>query len=130
MVPIPDKTLTVTPSGEGIHLSASSQAAKIDEDFDKSLLLTQVLVVSPSIKVLATPTYVEMPGGLTVTSVDSKINQPPSAPQTEAIFRIEYANVDTFEIPSRIVLDIKNTGLIDLSLNACQVSVADWARKK
>jgi len=71
-----------------------------------------------------------MPGGLTVTSVDSKINQPPSAPQTEAIFRIEYANVDTFEIPSRIVLDIKNTGLIDLSLNACQVSVADWARKK
>lgn len=130
MVPLPDKTLTVTKSGDGVHLSGTSKDLKFDEDYDKNMLLTQALVDSPAMKVLAIPTYVDTPDGLVISAIDSKINQPPSAPQTETIFRIEYAKVSSFQIPSRIVLDIKNTGVLEFSLNNCTVSVADWAKKQ
>lgn len=130
MVPLPDGTMAVTTSGEGVHVSGISKDTKFDEDFDKNMLLTQILVDSPNLKVLAMPTYVSSPDGLLVSSVRSLVNQPPSAPQVEAMLRIEYAKVDSFQIPSRIVLDIKNTGVIDFALNSCQVSVADWAKKQ
>jgi hypothetical protein len=130
MVPVPDRTVTLTESGEGVHLSAISKNTKFDEDFDKNMLLTQVLVDGSDIRVQAIPTYVRTTDGLVVSSVKSELNQPPSAPLTEAIFRIEYARVDSFQIPSRIVLDIKNTGVIDIGLSSCQVSVAEWAKKQ
>jgi len=130
MVPVPDGSVNVTTSGDGgVHLSGLSKETKFDEDFDKNMLLTQVHVDSPSIKVVAIPTYVSTPDGLVVSAVRSLVNQPPSAPQVEATFRIEYAKVDSYQIPSRIVLDIKNTGVIDFGLSACQVSVAEWAKK-
>jgi hypothetical protein len=129
MVPLPDSSITVTKSGEGVHLSGLARDTKFDEDFDKNMLLTQVLVDSPDLKVLAIPTYVTTPDGLIVSAVRSQINQPPSAPPMEATFHIEYAKVDSFQIPSRIILDIRNTGLIEFGLSACQVSVAEWAKK-
>ncbi|HWG20039.1 MAG TPA: hypothetical protein VG225_05865 [Terracidiphilus sp.] len=130
MVPIPDHSLTVTAAGEGIHISGTYNGGTIDEDFDKDTLLTQVLVVNPTLKVLAKPSYATTPDGLLISSVDSQISQPPSAPQTEAIFRIDYAKVDSFQIPSHIIFDIKNTGIVEIGLSACQVSVVDWAKKK
>jgi hypothetical protein len=130
MVPLRDSTVTVIKAGEGVHLSGASKDVKFDEDYDKNMLLTQVLVDGPSVRVLAIPTYVSSPDGLLVSSVKSVVNQPPSAPQVEATFRVEYAKVDSFQIPSRIVLDVKNTGVIDFALNACHVSVADWAKKQ
>jgi hypothetical protein len=128
MVPLPDNTVTVTKSGEGVHLSGASKEMKFDEDYDKNMLLTQVSVDRPDLKVLAIPTYASSPDGLLVTSVRSLVNQPPSAPQVEATFRTEYAKVDSFQIPSRIVLDVKNTGVIDFALSSCRVAVADWAK--
>jgi len=107
MVPLPDSTLTITPAGTGFHLSGSSQGMKIDEDFDQNMVLSQVLVMSPNIKVLARPTYTSTANGLIVSAVTSKMNQPPSAPEVEATFRIDYAKVDAFQIPSRVVFDVK-----------------------
>lgn len=129
MVPLPDSTLTITSTDTGFHLSGLSQGMKIDEDFDKNMVLSQVLVVSPNIKVLALPTYTSTGDGLVVSAVTSRINQPPSAPEVEATFRIDYARVDAFQIPSRIVFDIRNTGLIEIGLTNCQVQRADWAKK-
>jgi len=129
MVPLPDSTVNVTKSGEGVHLSSVAKESQFDEDFDKNMLLTQVLVVTANVKILATPTYASTPDGLLVSAVTSEVSQPPTAQPAEAIFRIEYAKVDTFQIPSRIVFDIKNTGVIAIGLSACQASVADWAKK-
>jgi hypothetical protein len=129
MVPVPDSTVIITKSGTGVHLGSTSNDSKFDEDFDKNMLLTQVLVVTANIKVLATPTYSSTPDGLIVSGVKSEVSQPPAAPPIEAIFRIDYARVDAFQIPSRIVFDIKNTGVIEIGFSACQVSLADWAKK-
>jgi hypothetical protein len=129
MVPLPDRTMTITPTGTGFRLSGLSQGMKIDEDFDKNMVLSQVLVVSPNIKVLVLPTYTSTADGLVVSAVTSRINQPPTAPEVEATFRIDYAKVDAFQIPSRVVFDVKNTGLIEIGLTNCQVQLADWAKK-
>ena len=130
MVPIPDSTLTLTNVGDGIHLSGTSNGTSFDEDFDKNMLLTKVRVVNPNMTVLATPTYSTTPDGLLVSAVASQISQPSTAPPAEAIFRIDYVKVEAFQIPSRVVFDIKNTGVIEIAFNSCRVSRADWATRK
>lgn len=129
MVPLPDRTVTVSRSAEGFHLSGTSTDMKIDEDFDKNMLLQQALVVTPNLKVLATPTYVSTPDGLLVSAITSRINQPPTAPDVEATIHVEYSKVESFQIPSHVVIDIKNVAAFDFAFTACQVSVADWAKK-
>jgi len=129
MVPLPDDTITVATAGTGVHLSGGSSGITIDEDFDVNMLLTQAIVVTPDLRVVATPTYATSPEGLLISAVASQVSQPPNAPQSEADFRVEYAKVDAFQIPSHVVFDIKNVGVIDVRFSACQVSVADWAKK-
>lgn len=129
MVPLPDSTVKVTTSGDGVHLSGATHDSTFDEDYDKNMLLTKVQVVSPTLKILATPAYITTADGLVVSLVKSQINQPPTAPETQAIFRIDYAKVDSFQIPSHVVFDIKNTGVIEIDFAGCKVTVADWARK-
>jgi len=129
MVLAPDSTVTVTAGDAGLHVSGLSQGMKIDEDFDKNMLLTQIFVLGPNIKVQALPTYTTTPDGLVISAVTSRINQPPTAAETEATFRIDYAKVDAFQIPSRIVFDIKNTGVIEVGLNNCKIHLAEWANK-
>jgi hypothetical protein len=130
MVPLPDSTVTVTSTGDGVHLSGIAMDAKIDEDFDKNMLLTKALVASPNMTVLATPTFTPTPDGLVVSSVLSLLHQPPDAPETAVTFRIEYTKVESYQIPSHVVFDIRNTGVIEMGFSACKVTVADWARKQ
>jgi hypothetical protein len=129
MVPLPDSTLSITKSGDGVHLSGTSKDTTFDEEYDKNMLLTKVMVAGPTLTVLARPTYSSTEDGLLLSSVTSLIHQPPTAPETEATFRIEYAKVDSYQIPSHIAVDIKNIGIIELSFSACKVAVADWAKK-
>ena len=130
MVPAPDNTVTVTKSGDGVHLNGTSSATTLDEDYDKDMLLTKVQVSSPALTVLAIPKYTSTEDGLLVSSVSSRIHQPPTAPEVEANFSIEYAKVDSYQIPSHIVVDIKNSGVIELDLKSCKVTVADWVKKR
>jgi hypothetical protein len=129
MVPFPDKSFEVTTMGDGIHLHGTSNNAPFDEDFDKNMLLTHVVVDTPEIRVVAVPTYVRTEDGLVVSSVASQVNQPASAPPTDVVFRVEYAAVDSFQIPSHIVYDIKNVGVIEVGFNTCQLSVGDSPQK-
>src|SRR5580700_6706619 len=129
MVHISKSWVTVTLMRAGVHLSGTSAGTSIDEDFDQNMLLTLVRVVSPEMRLLVIPRYVETADGLVISAVTYKSNKPPSAPLTEVTLRIKYAKVDSFQIPSNVVLDTKNVGVIEVRFNACQVSVADVAPK-
>jgi hypothetical protein len=129
MVPLPDTTVEVTTTETGFHLHGTTAAVTFDEDFDKNMLLTQALVDSTAMKVVAIPTYAKTDDGLLISAVASKINLPPSAPPTESVFRVEYTKVESFQLPSHVVVDIKNLGIIEVRFNACRVSLADWAQK-
>jgi hypothetical protein len=127
MVSIPKSWVTVTIVGAGVHLSGTSAGTSIDEDFDQNMLLTQFRMVSPEMRLVAVPSYVETADGLVISAVTYKMNRPPSAPQEEATVRIKYAKVDSFQIPSNVALDVKNIGVIEIGFNACEVSVSDVA---
>jgi len=129
MVPLPDSSVEVTAAGAGFHLRGLSSNTKFDEDFDNNMLLVQAVVDSPQTRVVAIPTYVRTDDGLVISSVTSRVNQPPSAPPAEATFRVDYGRVGSFQIPSHVLYDIKNVGVIEVSFNACQVSMADFAQK-
>jgi hypothetical protein len=129
MVPFPDKTVDVTTEGVRTHLHGASASVKFDEDYDENMLLTQVVVDAPEMKGVVVPSYVRTDDGLVVSAVASQVNQPPSAPPMEVTFRVEYAKVDSYQIPSRVVYDIKNVGVIEVGFSACQVSVTDSAQK-
>src|SRR5262249_42745666 len=128
MVPLPDNSVAVTMAGAGIHLHGTSNNMKIDEDFDNNMLLTQVVVDSPEMKVVAVPTYMRADDGLVVSAVTSQLNQPPSAPPMQITFHVEYEKVDSFQIPSRVVYDLKNVGIIEIGFNTCRVSLTDPAQ--
>lgn len=127
MVPFPDQSFEVTTTARGIHLHAAS--ASLDEDFDENMLLTQAVVDTSELKVVALPTFVRTDDGLVVSSVVSHVNQPPSAPPVEVTFRVEYTAVDSFQIPSRVVYDVKNVGVFEFGFSSCDVSVADSSQK-
>jgi hypothetical protein len=129
MVPLPDSSVEVTTAGDGVRLHATPGSANFDEDFDKDMLLTQAVVDSPQMKVVAIPTYVRTADGLVISAVSSRVNQPPSAAPMDVTFRVQHAKVDSFQIPSHVVYDIRNVGVIEIALNACQVSVADSEQK-
>lgn len=129
MVPLPDNSVEITTAGAGIHLHATPNNATFDEDFDKDMLLTQAVVVTPQLRVVAIPTYVRTEDGLVVSTVSSRVNQPPSAAPMDVTFRVEYAKAVSFQIPSHVVYDIKNVGVIEIAFNACEASVADSAQK-
>jgi hypothetical protein len=124
IVPLPSSKAIVTIMGTGVHIRATSEATSVDEDFDQNMLLMQVLVVSPEMRLLAKPSYVETSDGLVISSVTYTVNRPPSAPQEQTILRMEYAKVDSFQIPSKVIIDTRNIGVIEVGFNACQVSVA------
>jgi hypothetical protein len=130
MVPIPASTTSITSSGGGVHLREKSDDTQIDEDFDKNMLLTQVLVESPAMRIQAVPAFTSTTDGLVVSSVESQLHEPPSGPETDVSFQIEYAKVASFRIPSHVVLDIKSIGMIDLRLDDCAVSMAESATKQ
>jgi len=129
MVPLPDSTVTVTKSGDGVHMSSTPKDMTIDEDYDKNMLLTKAVVVTPALMVVAKPIYKTTEDGLLISSVTSEIHQPPTAPETQVTFSVEYAKVDSYQIPSHVVFDIKNTGVIEIGFSACKTTVADWAKK-
>lgn len=130
MVPLPDSSVEVTAAGDGVHLHGGTpNGAKFDEEFDKDMLLRQAVVDAPQIRVVAIPTYVRTEDGLVVSAVSSRVNQPPSAAPMDVTFRVEYTKVGSFEIPSHIIYDVKNVGVIEIAFNACQISVADSAQK-
>jgi hypothetical protein len=129
MVPLPDSTVTATRSGDGVHLSGTTKDRAFDEDYDKNMLLTKARVVSSALTVLAEPVYKSTEDGLLLSSVTSHVRQPPTAPETEVTFRIEYTKIDSYQIPSHVVFDIKNTGTIEIGFSACKTAIADWAKK-
>jgi hypothetical protein len=102
----------------------------VDEDFDQNLVLTQFSVESPALRVVAVPTFLSTPDGLVISSVVSKVNQPPTAPQLEVIFNVEYSTVDSLQIPSRVVNTIKNVGVFEIGLSGCQVFTTEVTSPK
>jgi hypothetical protein len=51
-------------------------------------------------------------------------------PTTEAAFHIGFAKEKTVQVPPRVVLEVRNTGVIEYRLHNCQVSLLEWPKRR
>jgi hypothetical protein len=124
MVPAPDATTTVTRAGEGLHLAGTTSSTKVDEDFDKNMLLTNAHVVLPTADVILHPTYTDTPDGRIISAIDSEYRQPPTAPPVHLIMGIEYQQVSGFRIPATLHINLVNSGKFSFTFDNCSVGKA------
>lgn len=122
MVSAPDKTVAVTPDGEGIHLHSLTANPSLEESFDKNLLLISAHVSSADMDLMAYPTYEDSPDGRIVTSVHSLVHQPPTAPATDVTISTAYSKVGSFQLPSTVSYEIMNVGTFVFTFSGCEVT--------
>lgn len=124
MVPIPDKTVAVTPSGDGVELHGLEPNRTLVEKYDKDMLLTEVHVVDANSDELDTPTFASTPDGLLLTKLHMIVKQPATAPPATMDITTGYTTVGTYQIPSSITFDAKNVGSFNFKLTACQTNTS------
>jgi hypothetical protein len=122
MVPIPDKTLAVTPDGDGVQLRGLLPNQTLIEKFDKNMLLTETHVTDASSDEIEHPAFTQTSDGLVISSIHSVVRQPPSAPPSEIDISTTYAKVGTFQLPAIINFSVKNVGTFLFSLSGCEVT--------
>ncbi|HEY4381341.1 MAG TPA: hypothetical protein VGN01_13405 [Acidobacteriaceae bacterium] len=122
MVPIPDKTVTLTTVADGMHLHAAYGTTTIDEDFDKNMLLKEAHVVTPEMDVLAMPVFTDTPDGRLLAEIHNEVRQPVSAPPAYANISVVYQQVGAYRLPETIRYDLKNVAQMDFKLSDCTVN--------
>jgi hypothetical protein len=108
MIPVPDKTVAVTPDGDGVEL--------------RGLTPNETHVANATIDELDHPVFADTPDGRIVTSIHSLSHQPPSAPAAELDIATSYAKVGKFQLPASVTFTLKNVGVFLFTLSACQAN--------
>jgi len=124
MVPVPDKTVAVTPDGDGIQVNGLVPNETLVEKFDKNMLLTETHVVDANTDEIDHPTFAQTPDGLVLSGIHTIARQPPSAPPSEIEIATTYARVGKFQLPATINFSVKNVGTFLFSLSGCEVTTA------
>jgi hypothetical protein len=117
--------VSFTRSGEGMPPGGAPNALKLTGDSYRNMALTKAFVEGTEIRVLAVQSYFNTSDEVVALSV----YLPPTIPETDATFHIEYAKVNTLQVPSQVVPEIENTGVIRYRLNHCQVSLLEWPKR-
>jgi hypothetical protein len=124
MVPTPDKTVVVTPDGDGVQLRGLTPNETLIEKFDKNMLLTETHVANATIDELDHPVFTRTPDGLVLSSINSLSHQPPSAPAAKLDLSTTYAMVGKFQLPASVTFTVENVGTFLFNLTGCQVNTA------
>jgi hypothetical protein len=124
MVPAPDKTVAVTPDGDGVQLSGLTPGETLVEKFDKNMLLTETHVANATIDELDHPVFTPTPDGLVISTIHSLSHQPPTAPPAKLDLSTTYAKVGKFQLPASITFTVENVGTFLFNLSGCQVNPA------
>ena len=122
MVPVPDKTVAVTPSGEGVELRGLDPKETLVEKYDKDMLLTEVKIVNDKTDELDTPTFTRSPDGLILTNLHMIVKQSPTAPPTTLDIGTTYTRVGAYQLPSSVTFALQNVGTFLFTISACQIN--------
>ncbi|HEV2645723.1 MAG TPA: hypothetical protein VGU46_05090 [Acidobacteriaceae bacterium] len=122
MIPIPDKTIQLTPADGGLQLHAPSESMTVDEDFDKNMLLTKAHVSTPQMDVVATPIFINTPDGRLISEIHNEVKMPITSPPVYADFFVTYRDLNGYRIPETIRFDEKNVAVLEFKLTDCITS--------
>ena len=128
MFPVPDALSTLTPVGGGVHLHAAAEKTTVDEDFDKTMLLTKAHVVKDATDVIAMPIFVDTDDGRLISEIHNEVRMTQDAPPMFVDIFVSYQPVADYQLPSDIRYNVKNVLDISFKLMNCtttsQASVA------
>jgi hypothetical protein len=124
VVPESADGLAITHTGTLHTIHAQQGATALTETFSSDLLLQHFDVDMNGISIKFQPAYKSTDQGLLVKSFQAHV-QPAGVPADQAQemhVDIEYQNLDGFPIPSRLNMDVTNTGDFNFVLDGCTVS--------
>ena len=121
-IPKLDATTTAKPEGDGLLIHSGDDATNVNEHFDKTMLLTDMHVITSGVDVDAHPTFLETPRGRIISVLKSEVHQPPTAPAMMVTMSTTYAPVSTYQLPSTLTFTVQNVGDFLFKLSACKIN--------
>jgi hypothetical protein len=124
VVPASADGLTITHSGSVNTIHAQDSATALTETFSNDMLLEHFDVDENGISIKFQPDYKPTGQGLLVKSFQAQV-QPAGVPPEQAQkmhVEIEYQTLEGFPIPSRLNMEMTNTGKFNFTLDGCSVS--------
>lgn len=124
VVPASAEGLTITHSGSLNTVHAQDSDTALTETFTNDMLLEHFDVDQNGISIKFQPAYKPTGQGLLVKSFQAHV-QPAGVPAEQAQemhVDIEYQTLDGFPIPSRLNMQVTNTGQFNFTLDDCTVS--------
>jgi hypothetical protein len=109
---------------KGHRISLEANGISLTEEFDSSQILRHFDVVTGGMTIHVAPSYQPTEQGLLVSAFLASI-QPPGVPADQAKemhVEVEYQTVGGSPIPSRVNIDVTNSGTLNSVLDGCTVN--------
>jgi hypothetical protein len=121
-IPALDATTTAKAEGDGILVHSGDASNDVNEHFDKNMLLTEMHVTTTAVDVKAHPVFTDTPHGRLITTLNSEVHQPPTAPALNVTMSSTYAPVATYQLPAVLTFTVQNVGNFTFRLTGCTVN--------
>ncbi|MGI4827065.1 MAG: hypothetical protein ACRYFU_02595 [Janthinobacterium lividum] len=112
---------SVERTANGYHVFTRQGARLAEEQYSNDLTLETLHVGTPEIDSVLSPVFERTPRGRVVTQLNSIVKRPPTAAGTSVKMAVQYAEVNGFQLPS--ALDINVAGAADFSFRLANCTV-------
>jgi hypothetical protein len=122
-VPANTEGLEMTPTENGYRLHANQDGTEVTELMDSNLVLRHFDVAMSSSTVKFVPTYQATEKGLLVEGFLAHILAAGAPPEQEQEMHVTilYQTLDGFPIPSKLMMEVVNTGIFNFTMEGCTV---------
>lgn len=122
-VPANTEGLEMTPTENGYKLHANQGGTEVTELMDSNLVLRHFDVSMSNATVKFVPTYQATEKGLLVEGFLAHILAAGAPPEQEQEMHVTilYQTLDGFPIPSRLMMEVVNTGIFNFTMDGCTV---------
>jgi len=121
--PANSEGLEMTPTENGYRLHANQDGTEVTELMDSNLVLRHFDVAMSSSTVKFVPTYQATEKGLLVEGFLAHILPAGAPPEQEQEMHVTilYQTLDGFPIPSKLLMEVVNTGIFNFTMDGCTV---------
>lgn len=112
----------------GYHVFTRQGARVAEEQYSADFTLESLHVSTPQIDSVLSPVFERTPRGRLITQLNSTVKRPPSAATMGVKMDIRYAEVNGFQLPSALDIDVAGTAKFSFRLSNCTVRTQLTAR--
>ena len=116
-----DNNTSVERTANGYHVSMRQGAKLAEQQYSSDLMLQSMHVATPEIDSMLKPVFTATPQGLLVTGLNSVVKRLPAEPGTRVNMTVAYAEVNGFQLPSTLNINVGDTADFHFILANCTV---------